>query len=335
VKKELSMKILNYSTHRFEKPFLLTANQKWHQLDFTDACLSPQTVELAKGYDAVAIFVNDNASISVVEALHALGVRYILLRSAGFNHVDYKRAKELGMRLARVPAYSPYAVAEHAVMLMLALNRNITRAHTRIMDLNFSLDGLTGFDMRGKTVGIVGTGKIGSVTAEILHGFGCMLLAYDVYENEALKKKLPLAYVPMETLCRQSDIITLHCPLTEETRYIINDETIGLMKPGVMLINTSRGGLVNTKDVISALKNGKIGYFGMDVYEEEEHLFFSDHSEEILQDESIARLLTFRNVLITGHQAFLTREALENIAATTFHNVDCFEEGTECSNELL
>lgn len=329
------MKILNYSTHRFEKPFLLSANQKWHQLDFTEACLSPQTVELAKGYDAVAIFVNDNASTPVVEALHAIGIRYILLRSAGFNHVDYKKAKELGIRLARVPAYSPYAVAEHAVMLMLSLNRNITRAHTRIMDLNFSLDGLTGFDMRGKTAGIVGTGKIGSVTAEILHGFGCKLLAYDVYENEALKKKMPLSYVPMETLCRQSDIITLHCPLTEDTRYIINDETIGLMKAGVMLVNTSRGGLVKTKDVISALKNGKIGYFGMDVYEEEEQLFFNDHSEEILLDESIARLLTFRNVLITGHQAFLTREALENIAATTFHNVDYFEEGKECPNELL
>lgn len=329
------MKILNYSTHRFEKPFLLTANQKWHQLDFTEACLSPQTVELAKGYDAVAIFVNDNVGTTVMEALHVLGIRYILLRSAGYNHVDYKRAKELGMRVARVPAYSPYAVAEHAVTLMLALNRNITRAHTRIMDLNFSLDGLTGFDMRGKTAGIVGTGKIGSVTAEILHGFGCKLLACDVYENQELKMKIPLVYVPMETLCRQSDVLTLHCPLTEETSYIINEKTIGLMKAGVMLINTSRGGLVKTKDVISALKNGKIGYFGMDVYEEEEHLFFGDHSEEILLDESIARLLTFRNVLITGHQAFLTKEALENIAATTFQNVDCFEEGNECPNELL
>jgi D-lactate dehydrogenase len=203
------------------------------------------------------------------------------------------------------------------------------------MDLNFSLEGLTGFDMRGKAVGIIGTGKIGVVVCEILNGFGCRLLAYDVYENEDLKKRLKVTYVPLETLCQQSDIISLHCPLNEDTHYLINAGRIQSMKPGVMLINTSRGGLVKTKDVIEALKTGKVGYFGMDVYEEEEHLFFVDRSEEILQDEAIARLLTFRNVLITGHQAFLTKEALENIAAATVFNIDCFEMGEMCQNELF
>ena len=329
------MKTIVYSTHRFEKEFILSANQNRHELTFVEVALSPETVQYAKGFEAVSIFVNDNASSIVIEALSQLGVQNIVLRSAGFNHVDNKKARELGMRVARVPAYSPYAVAEHAVTLMLALNRKIVRAHNRVMDLNFSLDGLTGFDMRGKTVGIIGTGKIGNATAEILNGFGCKLLAYDVYENEELKRKLNLVYTSLEQLFSQSDIITLHCPLNDNTKYIINEDTISLMKKGVMLINTSRGALVKTKAVIAALKTSKIGYFGMDVYEEEEDLFFGDHSEEILMDETIARLLTFRNVLITGHQAFLTNEALENIASTTIHNLNCFEEKKECDNELL
>jgi D-lactate dehydrogenase len=329
------MKVLIYSAHRFERNFLSAANQRGHEFNFLEASLSPYTVHLAKGYDAISVFVNDDASSSIIEILHALGVKFILLRSAGFNHVDFKRAGELGMRVARVPAYSPYAVAEHAVTLMLSLNRNIIKAHNRVMDLNFSLDGLTGFDMRGKTVGIIGTGKIGAVVCEILNGFGCRLLAYDVFENEELKKLLKVTYVPLETLCQQSDIISLHCPLNEDTHYLINEDRIQLMKPGVMLINTSRGGLVKTKDVIEALKTGKVGYFGIDVYEEEEHLFFVDRSEEILLDEAIARLLTFRNVLITGHQAFLTKEALENIATTTVFNMDCFENREVCPNELF
>lgn len=329
------MKTIIYSTHRFEKEFILAANQNRHELTFVEVTLSLETVQHAKGFDAVSIFVNDNASTTVIEALSQLGVKNIVLRSAGFNHLDNKKARELKMRVARVPAYSPYAVAEHAVTLMLALNRKIIRAHNRIMDLNFSLDGLTGFDMRGKTVGIIGTGKIGSATAEMLNGFGCKLLAYDIYENEELKRKLSLVYTSLEQLFSQADIITLHCPLHEGTKYIINEDTISLMKNGVMLINTSRGALVKTKAVITALKTSKIGYFGMDVYEEEEHLFFTDHSEEILMDETIARLLTFRNVLITGHQAFLTNEALENIANTTIHNLNCFEERKVCENELL
>ena len=328
------MRVIIFSTHGFEKEFLLSANQQRHELVFIEVSLSSHTVHLAQGFDAVSIFVNDKASTLIIDELYKLGVRNIALRSAGFNHVDYKRAKEVGMRVARVPAYSPYAVAEHAVTLMLALNRNIIRAHNRIMDLNFSLDGLTGFDMRGKTVGIIGTGKIGVVMAEILHGFGCTLLAYDITENEDLKNRIHVTYSSLETLCKEADIISLHCPLNEATKYLINKETIQWMKNKVMLINTSRGGLVKTRDVIDGLKEGKIGYFGMDVYEEEEHLFFGDHSEEILQDETIARLLTFRNVLITGHQAFLTKEALQNIAVTTINNLNCFEEKKLCVTEL-
>lgn len=329
------MRVIVFSTHRFEKEFLIAANQQQHEFTFTDVSLSLQTVLLAKGFDAVSVFVNDDASLPVIEELSKAGIKYIVLRSAGFNNVDHKRARSFSIRVARVPAYSPYAVAEHAVTLMLSLNRNIIRAHNRIMDLNFSLDGLTGFDMKGKTVGIVGTGKIGRVLAEILHGFGCRLLAYDIKENEDIKERLKVCYVTLKTLLQEADIISLHCPLVESTKYIINEQSIQWMKNKVMLINTSRGGLVKTKDVIAALKSGKIGFYGMDVYEEEEHLFFIDHSEEILQDETIARLLSFRNVLITGHQAFLTKEAIENISNTTIYNLNCFEKGNECPNELL
>lgn len=329
------MKLIIYSTHRFEKDFILAANSQKHELHFVEVALSQQTALSAKDFDAVSVFVSDNASAPVIDILAAIGVKFVLLRSAGFNNVDYRRARQLGMRVARVPAYSPYSVAEHAVMLMLALNRNIIRAHNRVMELNFSLDGLTGFDMRGKTAGIIGTGKIGSAVAEILMGFGCRLLAFDVAENTELREKTGIEYCTLETLCKQSDIITLHCPLNSSTKYIINHDTIALMKNKVMLINTSRGGIVKTADIIDALKSGKIGYFGMDVYEEEEGLFFKDHSEEILLDETIARLFTFRNVLITGHQAFLTKEALKNIAETTFYNLECFENNQSCPNELL
>ena len=268
-------------------------------------------------------------------ALKQIGLDLLVLRSSGYNHVDLTVAKELGIRIARVPEYSPHAIAEHSLALMLALNRKLIRAHQRIMDLNFSLDGLVGFDMNGKTVGLIGTGKIGRVAAKILTGFGCRILAYDVKENEELKRTCQVTYTDLETLYSQSDIISLHVPLTEKTKYMINSSTIKLMKPGVMLINTSRGLLVNTKDVIDALKTGHIGSLGLDVYEEEEGLFFLDHSEDILQDDMIARLLSFRNVLITSHQAFLTDTALNNIAETTIHNLDCFENKTPCKNEIL
>jgi D-lactate dehydrogenase len=238
------------------------------------------------------------------------------------------------MRVGRVPEYSPAAIAEHTVALMLALNRKLVRASNRVRDLNFSLDGLTGFDMAGKTVGVIGTGKIGSVVVRILNGFDCKILAFDPHQNEELKVRYNVNYTDCMRLCEQSDIVTLHLPLTKQSRYIINKACIDSMKPGAMLINTSRGGLVNTKEVIDALKTGKIGYFGMDVYEEEEGLFFEDHSDDILQDDVIARLMTFQNVIITSHQAFLTREALVKIAETTRYNLECWEKGVASENEL-
>src|ERR1041385_5371138 len=329
-----SMKVVLYTTRLYEKGFLKDLNAEKHHLKFIDLPLTEETAYLAKGADAVSIFVNDDASDKVLEKLHGEGVKFIALRSAGYNHVNLDKAKELKMRVARVPAYSPYAVAEHTVALMLALNRKLIRADHRVHDLNFSLEGLTGFDMNGKTVGVIGTGEIGKIVVKILHGFGCTILAYDVHESEEVKEKYGVVYTTLDDLYERSDIITLHVPLIPETKYIINSNSIAKMKHGVMLINTSRGGLVNTKQVIAALKKGKIGYLGLDVYEEEAKLFFEDHSEDILQDDVISRLLTFKNVLITSHQAFLTDTAIRNIAETTIYNLHCFENNVACENEL-
>lgn len=328
------MKVAVFSTHKFEKDYLLQANNEKHDLILLDERLSVVSVALADGCEAISIFTGDNANASVLEALAKVGIKYLALRSAGFNHVDLKRATELGLKVARVPAYSPYAIAEHTIALMLALNRKLIRAHNRVMDLNFSLDGLEGFDMNGKTAGIIGTGKIGSVVARILHGFGCHILAHDQIEDDELKQKYNVHYTDCQSLFEQSDIITLHVPLNENTRYIIDKPCIDMMKTGVMLINTSRGGLVNTRAVINALKTKHIGSFGLDVYEEEEGLFFEDHSEDILQDDVIARLMTFRNVFITSHQAFLTDTALKNIADTTIYNLNCFTKNIFCENEI-
>ena len=327
------MKVLIYSTRKFEREYIERALDN-HQLRMLETRLTPDTASLAAGSDAVSIFVNDDASAPVLRKLKEAGVKYLALRSAGFNHVDLNEASRLGIRVARVPEYSPAAIAEHTLALMLALNRKIVRAHNRVRDMNFSLEGLTGFDMAGKTAGIIGTGKIGRMVARILHGFGCRVLAFDPYENEELKSKYDVSYTDLDTLLKESDIVTLHLPLSKESRYIINGDRIAKMKNGVMLINTSRGALVNTKAVIEALKTGKVGFFGIDVYEEEEGLFFEDHSEDIVQDDVIARLMTFQNVLITSHQAFLTREALGQIAQTTRYNLDCWEKGQPCKNEL-
>lgn len=328
------MQVAIYSSHKFEKNYLERFCSA-HSLRFLEVRLTTETASLAQGAQAVSIFVNDDGSAPVLRKLNDLGVRYLALRSAGFNHVDLKEANHLGMRIARVPDYSPAAIAEHTVALMLVLNRKLIRAHSRIRDLNFSLEGLTGFDMSGKTVGILGTGKIGSVVARILHGFNCNLLAFDPYPNEDLKTKYNVSYTDYLTVFRESDIITLHLPLTNESKYIINKEALSAMKTGVMLINTSRGGLVDTKEVIKALKKGKIGSFGIDVYEEEGGLFFEDHSDQILQDDVIARLMTFQNVMITSHQAFLTHEALVKIAETTGYNLDCWAKGTSPENEVV
>ena len=328
------MDVMFYSTHKFEREFLEESNAGKHNLKFVDIPLSKHTAHLANEAQAVSIFVNDDASAEVLQILNDAGVKFLVLRSAGYNNVSLEKAKQLGIRVARVPAYSPYAVAEHAVALMLALNRKLIRANNRVHELNFSLDGLTGFDMNGKVAGIIGTGKIGAVVARILHGFGCELVAVDQFRSEELIERYKVKYVDSDTLYSQSDIITLHVPLLPETRYLINRESIAKMKRGVMLINTSRGGLVNTKDVISGLKSGAVGYFGIDVYEEEAGLFFEDHSEGILQDDVIARLLSFRNVLITSHQAFLTQTALQNIADATFYNLDCYARNEDCKNEI-
>lgn len=328
------MKVAVFSTHKFEQESLIAAAGPAHELLFLQPALSMMTASLAKGAEAVCIFVNDDASRAVLHELSALGVKYLLLRSAGFNHVDLDTAHSLGMKVARVPAYSPYAIAEHTVALMLALNRKLVKAHNRIREMNFSLDGLTGFDMHGKTVGIIGTGKIGQILGTILKGFGCRILAYDVAPDENWASGVQANYVNMDTIWREADVVTLHAPLTQDTKYLVNKEAIAQMKSGVMLINTSRGALVNTRDVIDALKTGKIGYLGLDVYEEEKGLFFEDHSEDILQDDVIARLLSFPNVLITSHQAFLTDTALQNIAETTISNLSFFETNSPGKNEL-
>jgi D-lactate dehydrogenase len=328
------MKAAIYSFHKFEKEYLTNSNLSKHELRLLDTRLTVQTALLAGGCKTASIFVNDDASAPVLTELKKYGVEFLALRSAGYNHVDLVEAKILGLRVARVPDYSPYAVAEHAIALMLALNRKLIRAHNRVRELNFTLDGLVGFDMHGKTIWLIGTGKIGSVVAKIMNGFGCNIIANDLIESKELKEKYGVTYTDCESLCGKADIISLHLPLTSLTKQIIRKDCVDKMKQGVMLINTSRGGLINTKDVIEGLKSGRIGYLGMDVYEEEGGLFFEDHSEDILQDDVISRLMTFNNVLITSHQAFLTNTALENIAKTTIYNIDCFEKNIVSGNEL-
>lgn len=329
------MKIAIFSSHKFETFYLEKANQQEHQLNYFSTTLNLNTVGLARDHDIVSLFVNDDGSAPVLEKLHEYGIKYLALRSAGYNHVDLQKAKELGMKVANVPEYSPYAIAEHTVALMMTLNRKIIRANHRIKDLNFSLDGLTGFDMNGKKVGVLGMGKIGAIVTKILHGFGCEIMAFDTQEDQEMIEKYQVEYLDVNTICKRADIITLHLPLIPQTRYIIGKKAISKMKKGVMVVNTSRGGLLNTKEVIKALKKGKIGYLGLDVYEEESGLFFEDHSEDdILQDDVISRLMTFKNVLITSHQAFLTDTALENIADTTFYNIDCWADGKSSDKEL-
>lgn len=320
------MKIAVFSTKPYDRQFLDEANEaSSHEINYFEVPLNRRTAVLAEGYSAVCIFVNDRVDAAVLECLARFGIRLVTLRAAGFNNVDLEAANRLGIRVARVPAYSPHAVAEHTVALMLALNRKLHRAYQRVREANFELDGLLGFDLNGRTVGIVGTGKIGTVVAHILSGFGCHLLGYDLYPNEECTR-LGVRYVDTPELFAESDIITLHCPLTPETYHIIDDAALTKMKDGTMLINTSRGALIDTPAVIAALKSGKLGYLGLDVYEEEADLFFKDLSGRVLEDDVFARLLTFPNVLITGHQAFFTEEAMRNIARTTVANIDAFIE---------
>jgi D-lactate dehydrogenase len=329
------MKTAVFSTRPFDREFLDAANHaRAHDLHFLEPRLTSATAALARGFPAVCIFVNDQADAAALEALAAGGTKMLALRSAGFNHVDVGKARELGLTVSRVPAYSPHAVAEHTVALMLTLNRRIHRAHARVREGNFALDGLLGFDLHGRTAGIVGTGKIGALVAKILAGFGCRVIAYDIAPNPECVAS-GVEYVPLDALWAGADIISLHAPLTPATRHMLDAAAIARMKPGVMIVNTSRGALVDTPALIAGLKEGRIGYLGLDVYEEEEQLFFEDHSSHVIQDDVFARLLTFPNVLVTAHQAFFTREALAAIAATTIGNLTAFEQGRRSGNELF
>jgi D-lactate dehydrogenase len=328
------MKLAVFSTKSYDRTFLEAANENYnHEITFLEPSLNPETVPLAYGYPAVCVFVHDNVNAEVLKKLADGGTKLIALRCAGFNNVDLQTAKELGQTVVRVPAYSPHAVAEYTVGLAIALNRKIHRAYNRVRESNFSLNGLLGFDFHQRTVGIVGTGKIGAIVARIFQGFGCKLLAYDLYPNSECKE-MGVEYVSLEELFSRSDIISLHCPLTPDTYHVINRDTVSRMKDGVMIVNTSRGGLIDTQAVIDGLKSGKIGSLGLDVYEQEEDLFFEDLSEIVIQDDAFERLLTFPNVLITGHQAFFTREALNKIAETTLSNISQVEQGQECPNEV-
>jgi D-lactate dehydrogenase len=322
------MKIMLFGTQDFERPFFTRANIKFHhELVFRKESLHQGTASMASGFPVVCTFLNDQLDAATLQQLAKGGTRLIALRSAGYNNVDLAAAATLNLTVMRVPAYGPAAVAEHAVALMLTLNRHVNKAYNRVREGNFDLNGLVGFNMAGKTVGIVGTGKIGSVLARIMKGFGCELLGYDVYHQPACIE-LGLRYTELPTLLAQSDIISLHCPLTPETRHLIDEKAIKLMKPGSMLINTARGALVDTKAVIESLKKrDHLTYFGMDVYEEEGPLFFSDRSSTVIEDDVFERLTTFPNVAITGHQAFLTREALSEIANVTLGDVSDFEAG--------
>lgn len=328
------MNIVFYDTHEFEKSGFQTNAAFFHyDIKFLNCRLTKESASMASGFPCVCVFVNDTLDASVLKILAQNGTRLIALRSAGFNHVDIQAAKSVGLKVVRVPGYSPFAVAEHAIAMILSLNRKIHRAYNRVREGNFSLNGLVGFDLHGKTIGILGTGKIGTVMCNILTGFGCHILAFDIQENLTLKDT-GVRYVPLEELLRSSDIISLHLPLNTATRHLINGERLKLTKPGVMLINTGRGGLIDTHALITFLKSKHIGSAGLDVYEEEEGVFFQDFSETILQDDQLARLLTFPNVLMTSHQAFLTEEALENIATTTLQNISAFEQGRTLVNEV-
>jgi D-lactate dehydrogenase len=322
-----------YSTKSYDRTFMAPAAGAAHTLNFVEARLTHETAVLAKGSKAVCVFVNDQVDDAVLQVFKNLGVEIVALRSAGFNNVDLAAAKRLGIAIARVPAYSPEAVSEHAVALILALDRNIHRAYARVREGNFALEGLLGFNLHGRTVGIVGTGRVGVGVARIMLGFGCKVIAYDIVPNTACAA-LGVTYTTLDALLGAADIVSLHCPLTDATKHLIDAAAIGRMKHGAMLINTSRGGMIDTAAVILGLKSGAIGHLGLDVYEEEEDLFFEDMSSEVIQDDAFERLLMFSNVLVTGHQGFFTHEALSAIAATTMANLSSFEATGQATNQL-
>lgn len=328
------MKIACFSTKSYDKEYLSKAIVAPHSIVFFEESLNPNTVGLLTGFDGICVFVNDKLDNNLLQQIASAGIKAIFLRCAGFNNVVISTATSLGIKVYRVPAYSPYAVAEHAVALVLTLNRKTHKAYNRVKEYNFSIERLHGFDVHGKTVGVIGTGTIGLVFAKIMLGFGCKVIAFDPTESDDAKQ-LGIQYVALEDVLKQADILSLHCPLNQHTRHMISTKEFSIMKHGAMLINTSRGALIDTKEAIEALKTGALGYLGIDVYEEEEKLFFHDFSESIISDDILMRLMTFPNVLITSHQAFFTHEALTQIAETTYKNMLDFTHGTSSTNQLL
>ncbi len=328
------MTILFFSTKEFEKPYLTAANSKGFTIKMISEALNEQSASLADGYDAISIFSGDDASAPVLEKLHQMGVKHITIRAAGYDNTDIQKATALRMDVANVPDYSPHAIAEHTIAMMLALDRKLILADKRVKQYDFRVDDLAGFNLHKKTVGIIGMGKIGGVVAKILHGFGCHILAYDLVHNEELAKKYDINYCSIDTLCENASIITLHTPLNENTKHLMNDSLIKKMKKGVMLINTARGAVVDTVAIIHHLQNGHIGFYGMDVYDKEKGLFFYDHSHAPVKDEQLQVLMSMPNVLITPHQAFATKEAFTNIATATFYNLQQWEMNENSSNEL-
>jgi D-lactate dehydrogenase len=330
------MRIVAFGVHGYDRPVLEEANAKRsYEIEYLDVCLNRKTVGLAQGFDVVSATAGDILDALVLGALKKGGTNLIALRAAGFNNVDLTAAKSLEIRVVRVPQYSPYAVAEFATALLLALNRNLQKSFYRIRDLNFSLDGLVGFDLHGKTVGVFGTGKIGSVFTKIMGGFGCQVLAFDPTPNPELAGSKYVKYTTPDEIYARADIISLHVPLKDATRHLLDAAAFAKMKPNVLIINTGRGGLIDTKALVAALKRKTIGGAALDVYEEEEGVYNEDHSGSGIDDDLLARLLTFPNVLMTSHQGFLTKEALHNIAETTFENIDQFKRGEVLTNEII
>ena len=327
-----AMKIATFSTHQYDEQFLNEYNTG-HEITFLKVPLNEQTASLTKGFDAVCVFVNDVLNKAVLTVLSENGVKLVVLRCAGFNNVDIEAAKLFGISVVRVPAYSPEAVAEHAMALILTLNRKTHKAYNRIREGNFSLERLMGFNLHNRKVAVIGTGSIGKAFCKILNGFGCKIAAFDIDPDETLKAA-GVMYGTLEETLADADVVSLHCPLLESTHHLINAGTLKLFKPGAMLINTSRGGLIHTADVIEGLKTGQLGSLGLDVYEQEADLFFRDFSEDIIQDDLIARLISFPNVLITSHQGFFTKEAMEQIAIISFENIDAFVSNEELVNKV-
>ncbi|TVQ15721.1 MAG: 2-hydroxyacid dehydrogenase [Bacteroidetes bacterium] len=325
-------KIAVFSTQAYDKQFFEKANTQ-HTFEYFENRLRPQTVNLAKGFDGVCVFVNDRINAETLQLLAEANIKLVALRCAGFNNVDLKEAKKQNIRILRVPAYSPEAVAEHALALIMTLARKTHKAYNRVRDGNFSLVNLNGFIIHGKTVGVVGTGQIGKAFCKIMNGMGANIIAYDKYPSEELKQ-LGVTYTSLEEVLKSSDIVSLHCPLTPETHHIINKNSLSLMKKEAMLVNTSRGKLVDTSAVIDALRDEKLGNLAIDVYEEEEKLFFRDLSETIIRDEQISRLMVFPNVLVTAHQGFFTKESMVQITQTTLKNIDDYMEGRKSENEV-